>query len=733
MSLSPNNLFPFGTHIYREPHQDQDELRDDLPILKRLGFNMVKIQESWAIDEPCEGSYNFTRIERLIAQARELKLGVYLGLTMEQAPAWLWRKYPDAYMVDSHGHPHNDSSQYCLPSDGKPGPCWDHIGAREAGERFVATLARQLGRFDNIWTWNTWQEISFWPNDAGVLGFCYCSHTLARFRLWLQEKYSSLTKLNQTWYTGYGDWEEIEPPRRFGSTPSFIDWRYFMNDVYIVRALTWKTQALKANDPGKRPVFSHLPGPVSGSGAAWRWARVGDFFGTSIYPAWTPFDSWDDEDARPKEQHTTLIQEVWQGIMFRIDFARSATGRGRAFWAAEFQGGPINTYLHIGRTPTAADIRRWTLAALAAGVQGISFWNHRAERFWLEGNGYGLLDPQGVTSERIEEASRLAQAINFAPEIFAQGHAPQAQVALLVNEDLYHFYQATDSNTSELFAYNLRGHYARLWQLGIPVDFVEAAEVTYGTLTNYKVAILSMPLALDPTYLVHLRAFVEQGGILISEACPGRFDKYGFCPRTQMAQGAEELFGTRHKHVRVVQEPNFGQRWTPKERGWGEFAPPTLFHGVDICKNSVLQANFYVQTLVPTTGKTILQAGEEVVGVIHEVGTGKAILLGTFTGISATAYKHEASNQFMKELLLMFGVVPDLCGSLLRRRRILHKHEAWFFINPRKQEVRECVSLGNYEYVRNLLVNEHVEQKDGSLLITVPVASIICIIVTQKE
>ena len=90
----PQDVFPVGTHVYREPYQDQEELLADLPLLQRAGFNMIKIQESWAIDEPREGVYDFSRIERVIARAGELDLGVYLGLTMEQAPAWLWRKSP---------------------------------------------------------------------------------------------------------------------------------------------------------------------------------------------------------------------------------------------------------------------------------------------------------------------------------------------------------------------------------------------------------------------------------------------------------------------------------------------------------------------------------------------------------------------------------------------------------------------------------------------------------------
>jgi hypothetical protein len=40
-------IFPYGAHVYREPHLPLEQLRHDLPLLKRLGFTMIKIQEVW--------------------------------------------------------------------------------------------------------------------------------------------------------------------------------------------------------------------------------------------------------------------------------------------------------------------------------------------------------------------------------------------------------------------------------------------------------------------------------------------------------------------------------------------------------------------------------------------------------------------------------------------------------------------------------------------------------------
>ncbi len=732
MTVQPvfgNGVFPFGTHVYREPCLDLDGVLRDLPLLKRYGFNMIKIQEHWSADERQEGVYDFSRVEQVVRRADELDLGVYLGLTMEQAPAWLWRKFPDCHFVYSDGRRHNQPAQYTIPMDGKPGPCWDHPGARAAATRFIAELARRLGQYKNIWAWNTFQEIGFWPNTAGKLGFCYCPHTLARFREWLRDKYGALAKLNATWRINYADWDEVEPPRREEPLAPFIDWRYFMDDVTMARQLAFKTNALRENDPYLRPVFSHADTPRIGSGAEWRWARTGDFFGTSNYPKWNNGHPWDDP---VESEEGALRYEIWEEMMLCTDLARGNNGRDRALWGAEFQGGPISTSLHYGRKPTPNDLRVWMLAGLACGMTGISFWNHRVERFWKEANGFGLLDPTGDSSERMTAVSRIGAAIQQHGEFFARSQPPRAPVALLVNEDLYHFFQACNGEVIHHYRYNMRGWYARLWRLGFPVDFLDAHEVAAGELAHYQAAILTMPLSLDADYFRHLEAFVEAGGTLIAEACPGRWDKYGWCTVTQLVDGGEAFFGAQHQELVMVKEPGAASRWMPGERRFGEFDPLVLLAGCGRFADLQARANFYRQTLRATSGESILRHGSDVVGVLNRVGSGQSVLLGSFLGFSALAYQAADgdSDAFVEALLGTAGVAPDRCGPLLRRRRVLDDREAWFFINPGPAPVTETISLEGYADAVDLMGDNLISQSDDEMTVRVNGVNLACLLLS---
>ena len=497
----------------------------------------------------------------------------------------------------------------------------------------------------------------------------------------------------------------------------------------MARQLAFKTEALRENDRYQRPIFSHADTPRIGSGAEWRWARTADFFGTSNYPKWNNGHPWDDPVT---SEAAALVNEIWEEMMLCTDLARCNNGRDRALWGAEFQGGPISTSLHLGRKPTPNDLRVWMLAGLGAGMTGISFWNHRVERFWKEGNGFGLLDPTGDISERMSAVSRIGKAIQRHGEFFSQAQPPRAEVALLVNEDLYHFFQACNGDVIHHYRYNMRGWYARLWRLGIPVDFLDADEVAAGELAHYKAAILTMPLSLDAAYFGQLLKFVETGGALIAEACPGRWDKYGWGTATQMVEGGEAFYGATHDDLVLVKEPGVKPRWMPDERRFGEFDPPTVLSGCGQFAGRTVRANFYLQSLHPTNGDAILKSGDAVVGVLNRVGAGRSVLFGTFLGFSALAYRDAdgETDRFLLELLASADVESDRRGSLLRRRREYEGREAWFFVNPTSEPVTETIGVDGFSEVIDLLGEGLIEQSGNEMSVRVAGSSLACVLLT---
>jgi beta-galactosidase len=702
----PVNFFPFSTHIYREPHLPLEQLRHDLPILKRLGFTMIKIQEVWGYDEVHEGQIDLSNVSQVVSDARQNGLKVYFGVTMENPPMWLWKKYPDAFMVLASGQPRLEPTPYVLPQDGKPGPCWHHPGARDAGVRFIEQVARQIGKYDNIAVWNVFQEINFGDVGDNPVGVCYCHNTLAAFRAWLRSRYATLEALNQTWQSAYGDWEEVEPPRLSPFVPSAIDWRYFMDDVYLSWSLKWKADVFRRSDPLHRPILGHVGGVTRGSTREWRFAEELDVLGSSSYPGWRNPSSWDFDHGTPDNplSSATQAREQVETILMDFDHLRSAKRDG-AIWTAELQGGPITEGLVRREVPGPGEIRRWVLGCLAAGSRGICFWNHRPEIFWREGYGFSLLDSGSDTSARAEEAGRISTALNRHADLFAKGEHPNPSVGIVLDEDSFHWAECSVPDFKDHLQYTVAGIWKALWRKGIAVSFVESAAIPGGA-SIYKALILPFPLALGKKEIDALTTYVRNGGTLIAEACPGRFSNYGMGFPDEMAPGISELFGAKHKDAFLIREPGKGAKWTNWEFGQGDSKEYRELAGAgDFVQHSLFPA-FYLQTLSLTSAKPLLMYRDEIAGSVNDFGKGKAYLMGTLLGHAGPSYNDWRNAEFLAALLERAGVSRDRCGRLNRRRRVFGNQAAWFLFNLTESPIEESISIEDYSSAHDLFGQE---------------------------
>ena len=701
-------LFPWGSHLCREPMPPMSELKSDMEILKGHGFNLIKLQEHWMIDEPAEGKYDFSRYEELIEHAGSLDLGIYLGFTCEQAPHWLYEKYPDCRMERRNGTAMMYEATTTLPADGKPGPCFDHGGAMADQLRFIARAVEVLGSFENVVVWNTWQEISYWAEMFAGGHVCYCPNTVVAYQEWLESKYGDLDLLNRSWNSRYAAWGDIQPERGSGTMvcAQEVEWRYFMDNVQIANVLKQRAAAIKAADPLKRPVFAHKGYPSLGGAQDWTYARCQEFVGSSCYPAWSALDKWDDDfGVQPIKKHTALTAEMWDGVVYRFDYIRSCNREGAPIWAAEFQGGPISTGFHKGRVPDAADIRRWTLSALGTGVSALSFWVTRAEIAGSEVNGFSLLDSAGDATARLDEAGRIGQALNQYADLFGEPTRPRAEVAILVGEENAQVCNAM-SQGGENLQYAVRGWHRLLWDAGVPVDFVAVSELAKSYVGDYKVMVVPFMLAMSEDTAGKLCSYVNGGGNVICEAAVGRFNECGFSNRGELSPGAAELFGVQQESFMMVREPDEGRRWSPDERTWGEYLGASMLQGKGLLDGHQLRANVYVETYVPVDAEVLLKDGDTVAGTVRQVGEGRAILLGTFVGHSGTAYCNSETAECVDALMEQLGIEPQNVGDLLCQKRVLPDREAWILTNPTEESITESIDVSGWSSVEDLLAND---------------------------
>jgi beta-galactosidase len=177
-------------------------------------------------------------------------------------------------------------------------------------------------------------------------------------------------------------------------------------------------------------------------------------------------------------------------------------------------------------------MRRWMLTAVGAGATSISFGVTRSEIMAREDNGFSLLDSEGETTERFDEALRVGRPLMKNPDICGHASTPSAKVGLIVHEANYDF-TSSHAKTDQHLIYSIRGWYKLLWELGIPVDSIPIANIVDGSEHVYKALILPFPLWLSQKSAERLEKYVVRGGHFISEAAPGRMDEYGLCRRDE--------------------------------------------------------------------------------------------------------------------------------------------------------------------------------------------------------
>lgn len=302
--------------------------RKDVQQIRALGFNTVRAWIDWASGEAAEGRYDFETLDVLLELAEEEGLKLLLQVYMDSAPQWVGTKYPDSLFVSSNGQ--------AIQPESSPGYCRDHPGVRAADNAFYAALAGRVRDRQAFVGWDLWSEphVINWANPTWIPNpeFCFCPHTVARFRGWLEEKYGSISSLNAAWYRRFDDWADVQPSRMSTilSYTDYIDWKAFIVDK-LGEDLRDRYQAVKQVAPATI-VTSHAAGvglfasPHHWEGQAddWRMAREVDFYGTSFYP-----------------KHSAFVDRdvPWRAAL--LDFTRSFgydQGR-RGFWVGELQGG----------------------------------------------------------------------------------------------------------------------------------------------------------------------------------------------------------------------------------------------------------------------------------------------------------------------------------------------------------------------------------------------------------
>jgi beta-galactosidase GanA len=505
----------FGTQYYRPPFPRRELWDKDLGKILAAGMNTVKIWSVWSWTERAKGVFYFDDLDEVIELCGRKGLQVVVNLVLEGAPYWVQREHPDARYKTNDGYALELSGAANLPSGGWPGLCRDKPEVEQLADRFLATTAKRYAGVLHIIALDVWNEPHIDPSfDYPNKIFCYCDHSLEKFTDWLKLKYRALDVLNEKWHRGYAVWEDVTAPTRFGTYPDMIDWRLFWLENHA-NWLASRVEAVKRVAPA-HTVMTHVP--FSGYLGSEKKGDLGqtltdefllaskvEKFGLTSFPKWLMDNDF--------VQHAMNVELV------------AAASKEKEFWQSELQSGGGLWGLRGSDVATAEEIRLWNWTAFAAGAKGILYWQWRPEPSGLEAPGFGLTTIDGEFSERTEAAAEVAMKVS------SDGRLSAARRLLPVNGIYVSRYSAllafAASRADELYAKALYGAYRAFFEQNVPVRFVHADDLAQARGEGLETLFLPFALSISEQEEEVLARFVEKGGTLVSEACPGLYDERG--------------------------------------------------------------------------------------------------------------------------------------------------------------------------------------------------------------
>jgi beta-galactosidase len=233
---------------------------------------------------------------------------------------------------------------------------------------------------------------------------------------------------------------------------------------------------------------------------------------------------------------------------------------------------------------------------------------------------------------------------------------------------------------TDFYSQSVRGAYQAFFDSNIQPDFVALDNIG-----EYKMIYLPYPMMLKQETVAKLRAYVEQGGTLVSEGLPAYFGDHGHVGTVQPNYGLDEVFGARESYV--------------------EFTPDISNDLMLEVKGSKIYGRYFRQDYELHGGEAAGHyANGTIAAVENKFGQGRTLLIGSFPGGGYFLHHAAPTKDLFASLLSMAGVVPQVTIDDKSVQARLHQGAGGTYLwvtNPtntvRQVKVGLAPAAGNYK------------------------------------
>ncbi|HEY3869931.1 MAG TPA: beta-galactosidase [Actinocrinis sp.] len=657
MSMPVTRKVPFGGD-YNPEQWPEKVWNQDYELFDAARIDTVTLGVfTWALLQPAEDVYDFSRLDRAVQRAAAEGRAVCLATGTGALPPWLARRHPEVTRTDFEGRRHRYGQRHnACPSS----PVFRRLSvelARRVAQRYAdnpAVIAWHIG------------------NEYG--GACYCELCAAGFRGWLRERYGSLEALNEAWYTTFwshtfSDWDEIEPPTaltehwRGPEHTAFqgitLDYRRFMSDAMLAN-FTDEKAAIGESSPDI-PVTTNFMGmykPIDYH----RWSAALDFA------------SWDNYPPDEKSQARVALTH---------DLMRGLKG-GQPFWLMEQTPSATSTR-DVNPLKRPGVMRLWSWQAVAHGADAVLFFQMRASRGACEKFFSAVIGHAGRSDTRVfRETADLGAELDRLGGA-ALGARTPSRVAVLFDWDSWWALEMSDG-PSRLVSYQqtVLAYYTALWDSGVDVDVVPVT----ADLAGYQIVVAPALHMIKGDLARRLEEVAARGGSVVSTFLSGRVDEDDNVFLTDVPGPLAPLMGVR------VDE------WDARD---AEFVNPVRLRGGDAELD--VEARLLFELVVPDGAETIGTYGSDFYAGTPAVtrnrfGDG----FGWYVG---TGLDQRGVSWVMRQVLAQHGVelrYPDVPGLESAVRVAPDGARLLFLLNHGAESVEVAAARGGLDLLSGLRV-----------------------------
>ena len=279
-----------------------------LEKVKGMGFDMVETYMPWSVHEtaPCE--FDFGELDPHKDVGRFLRICHDAGVKVLARPGphinaeMTYFGYPERIFADSDLLARcADGTHPVLPAPPRmfPLPCYHHPRFQAEVKTYFEALAGALGGERSLYPSGPIIAIQA-DNEcskfmrANPFDWDYSDYAVRLYRSWLENRYGTIERLNETYGTEAASWQLLDPPRRMSSArprdlPRMLDWTEF-GEHYINESVRTIASMLRELFGDGVPLFHNYPvtlpvTPLDMTGAE----EFLDFQGIDAYPQKTAY------------------------------------------------------------------------------------------------------------------------------------------------------------------------------------------------------------------------------------------------------------------------------------------------------------------------------------------------------------------------------------------------------------------------------------------------------------